>query len=110
MNDDDIDHMLYVGGLTLAFKIRERRRYLHKRIHRKLKHLAIVHANQREDQGWKQREIADELGVSVSTLYRWREQLWPYPIRLPKRLRKRAGKQRQHAWEKSVPITKYSTL
>ena len=86
MDEAQAEHVLNEGGMILAFKIRAHRDHFHKRIGRKLKNMALTHAAHRASRGWTQREIADELGVSVSTLYRWREELWPYTIKIPGQL------------------------
>lgn len=42
-----------------------------------LRHLAVVHCEERRREQGSYREIAEELGISALTLSRWRDQLEP---------------------------------
>ena len=72
----DVDGMTYersldVAGVELASLISKYRKVYHKRFDRPLKALVVQHTRMRLKQGRTKVRVANELGLSISTISSW---------------------------------------
>ena len=71
MHKSEHERLLDEGGLRLAEGVIKYQKLWHKRFDRGFKVLVATHAKLRLDQGWTQRQVANEIGLSVSTISDW---------------------------------------
>ena len=71
MRESELDHLTNEAGLRLAAAILRYQKLEHKRFDRPLKNLVATHTKLRLEQGWTRRQVANEIGLSVSTISDW---------------------------------------